>query len=189
MIARPKRWSTTRRNGREAARGVALFGAGACVAWLSTYATARRRHMARDRLLKLLRRAARDSRRRTQYSAGVARGRAYRMAARLRTNGRVYDDVTLTHKVQSELFRPVDAPKSRVSVNVCDGIVELRGQVDRPETIAELGDKAAAIHGVRAVHNLLHMPGTPPPHAPVSERAEVIARATPTARQRVGMMR
>ena len=43
------------------------------------------------------------------------------------TGGKNYDDATLAHKVETELFRPADAPKSQVSVNVNDGVVELRG--------------------------------------------------------------
>jgi osmotically-inducible protein OsmY len=58
-----------------------------------------------------------------------------------------------------------------VSVNVCNGIVELRGQVERAEDIAALGDATAAIDGVGAVHNLLHIPGAPAKHAPPSDRA------------------
>ena len=44
------------------------------------------------------------------------------------TGGRDYDDATLAHKVETELFRPADAPKGQVSVNVNDGVVELRGE-------------------------------------------------------------
>lgn len=42
------------------------------------------------------------------------------------------DDVTLTRKAASEIFRGRGAPKSTVNVNVVDGVVSLRGEVKRP---------------------------------------------------------
>ncbi len=49
------------------------------------------------------------------------------------------DDVTLARKVESEIFRDADAPKGQVDVNVENGIVFLRGEVERPEQIEQLG--------------------------------------------------
>ena len=67
-----------------------------------------------------------------------------------------YDDVTLARKVESELFRPADAPKGSVSVNVNDGVVELRGELPDQAQIDELGSNAKKIDGVKDVRNLLH---------------------------------
>ena len=67
-----------------------------------------------------------------------------------------YDDVTLARKVESELFRPADAPKGSVSVNVNDGVVELRGELPNQAQIDELGSNAKKIDGVKDVRNLLH---------------------------------
>ena len=39
------------------------------------------------------------------------------------------DDVTLTRKVETEIFRPKGAPKGKVDVNAVDGVVWLRGEV------------------------------------------------------------
>jgi hypothetical protein len=69
---------------------------------------------------------------------------------------RDYDDVTLARKVESELFRPADAPKGAVSVNVNDGVVELRGELSDQSQIDELGKNAQKIDGVKDVRNLLH---------------------------------
>ena len=66
-----------------------------------------------------------------------------------------YDDVTLARKVESELFRPADVPKGSISVNVNDGVVELRGELPDPEKIEELGETAKKIDGVKDVRNLL----------------------------------
>ena len=71
-----------------------------------------------------------------------------------------YDDVTLARKVESELFRPADAPKGSVSVNVNDGVVELRGELSDQKQIDELGDNARKIDGVKDVRNLLSTAGS-----------------------------
>jgi osmotically-inducible protein OsmY len=73
------------------------------------------------------------------------------------------DDVTLVRKVESELFRETDAPKGQISVNAADGIVQLRGQVDKPELIDELVTRAHSVRGVKDVENLLHLPGEEAP--------------------------
>jgi osmotically-inducible protein OsmY len=69
--------------------------------------------------------------------------------------GRDYDDVTLARKVETELFRPDDVPKGAISVNVNDGVVELRGELPDQGQINELGDTAKKIDGVKDVRNLL----------------------------------
>jgi hypothetical protein len=70
--------------------------------------------------------------------------------------GKDYDDVTLARKVESELFRPADVPKGAISVNVNDGVVELRGELPDQEQIDELGKVARKVNGVKDVRNLLH---------------------------------
>jgi osmotically-inducible protein OsmY len=115
------------------------------------------------------------NRRAARRAAGAARGALHGAAATVR-GGRQYDDVTLTRKVETEIFRPADAPKDKVSVSAVDGIVELRGEVAE-EHIATLGKAAKAVDGVRDVRNLLHVPGTPAPHAPPSDPDDVRARA------------
>jgi osmotically-inducible protein OsmY len=71
-----------------------------------------------------------------------------------------YDDVTLARKVETELFRPADVPKGSISVNVNDGVVELRGELSDQTQIDELGDNAKKIDGVKDVRNLLHTAGS-----------------------------
>jgi osmotically-inducible protein OsmY len=119
--------------------------------------------------------AASRNRRAARRAAGSARGALHSAAATMR-GGRSYDDTTLVHLVESRIFRSADAPKGKVSVNAADGVVELRGQV-AAEQIARIGKAARGVEGVRDVHNLLHAPGTPAPHAPPSRPAEVRARA------------
>ncbi|MGZ4115620.1 MAG: BON domain-containing protein [Actinomycetota bacterium] len=76
-----------------------------------------------------------------------------------------YDDVELAHKVESVVFRDPTQPKGKVSINAERGTVFLRGQVDSPDTIVRIERAAGDVEGVAGVENLLHVPGTPAPHA------------------------
>ena len=88
-------------------------------------------------------------------AAGRAKG-AVQGAASTVTGGRDYDDVTLARKVESELFRPDDVPKGAISVNVNEGVVELRGELSDQSQIDQLADAARKVNGVKDVNNLLH---------------------------------
>ena len=72
------------------------------------------------------------------------------------------DDITLARKVETEIFRPADAPKGQVNVQALDGIIELRGQVNDPAVIDDLEKRTRNVTGVRDVRNLLHLPGQQP---------------------------
>jgi hypothetical protein len=167
-----------RRAVAETVRLLAAVVVGAAIAhFLDPERGRRRRHTARDRALATGRRGARNAVRRAERAAGPVRGVAHRAGGTVHHTERDYDEVTLARKVESEIFRPVGAPKGTVNVNVHEHVVELRGTVERPELIAALGDAAAAVDGVERVENLLHTPGTPARHAPPSDPAEVRARA------------
>jgi BON domain len=75
------------------------------------------------------------------------------------------DDATLARKVETEIFRPADAPKGQVSIDVQAGVVYLRGMVADEAWIERLGDDAKKVDGIKGVKNLLHRPGTPAPAA------------------------
>jgi len=63
-------------------------------------------------------------------------------------------------------------PKGQISINAEDGLVFLRGVIDRQEDIERIGAAARQIAGVREVENMIHLPGTPAPASrPKSERA------------------
>jgi len=93
-------------------------------------------------------------------AAGKAKG-AVKSAAP--TGGGDLDDVTLARKVETEIFRPADAPKGDVSVDVQDGVVHLRGEVADEAWIDRLASDAANVDGIKGVENRLHEPGTPAP--------------------------
>ena len=86
-----------------------------------------------------------------------------RGATHLREEQKDFDDVTLARKVETELFRPADAPKRSVNVNVENGVVYLRGEAEQPDLIEDLEKRARKIQGVREVENLLDLPKTPAP--------------------------
>jgi osmotically-inducible protein OsmY len=75
------------------------------------------------------------------------------------------DDVSLARKVETHIFRPHDAPKGDVSVDVEAGVVYLRGIADQPWR-DRFGTEAREVPGIKGVKNLLHAPGTPSPPAP-----------------------
>jgi osmotically-inducible protein OsmY len=91
----------------------------------------RRRHIARDRALALIRQGAETT----------------RPAA---------NDQALAERVKSEIFQPADAPKGSVNVNVERGVVYLRGEVRNRDQIKKLVEQAGAVDGVAGVENLLH---------------------------------
>jgi osmotically-inducible protein OsmY len=124
----------------------------------------RRLHVARDRGLAVVRRQAREAARTADYAAGQAKGAAS-AAMPSPSDDRKLDqlgDPALARKVESEIFRAADAPKGDVDVNVENGVVTLRGEVEQ-QWIERLGSEAEQVAGVMAVRNLLHPPGTPAP--------------------------
>ena len=104
---------------------------------------ARRRAMARDKILSLVRKASSG-----KSELGQPQD---------------FDDQTLKAKIESEVFRPAGAPKGDVDVNVENGVVYLRGQLEEPELIGDLEQRVRAVQGVRGVENLLQLPGTQAP--------------------------
>ena len=96
-----------------------------------------------------------------RQAAGKARGAAPTMPG----SGETPDDVTLARKVETEIFRPADAPKGSVSVNAENGVVFLRGQVERPELVESLEARVRKVRGVKGIENLLHVPAVEPPAA------------------------
>lgn len=74
------------------------------------------------------------------------------------------DDVTITDRVESELFRDPTIPKGTMNINVERGTVVLRGEVPSDEMRRHIVDRVERIDGVWSVRSLLHLPGEPAPH-------------------------
>ncbi len=123
----------------------------------------RRRRLLADRTSALARRAMRRAERVTGGLAARLYGVGMK-ATHLREQPKEQpNDATLTAKVESQVFRAAHVPKGQVAVNAENGIVILRGQVERPELIDELERKVRKVQGVLDVENLLHLPGTEAP--------------------------
>jgi osmotically-inducible protein OsmY len=125
---------------------------------------ARRRNQTRDQAFSKARKGKDQAAKQATQAANRAQGVVHKVTPS--GPSEPADDVTLAHRVETEIFRAADAPKGRVSVNAENGVVFLRGEIDDPQWITRLGDEAARVPGVAAVRNLLHTPATPAPTAP-----------------------
>lgn len=74
------------------------------------------------------------------------------------------NDETLTQKVESEVLGRSDVPKSSIVINAEDGVIVLRGAVERERDIENVERLVRQVNGVRDVENLLHVKGTVPPN-------------------------
>jgi BON domain len=96
------------------------------------------------------------------------------------------DDVTITRKVETEIFRGSKVDKGKISVNTADGVVWLRGEAKNPEQVKELEARTKAIPEVKRVENLLHLPKTPAPSrtdSPPSQRKTRSTKSTQSQRK------
>jgi osmotically-inducible protein OsmY len=115
----------------------------------------RRRKLALDKAGKYLRQAGSEA-----QGVGAQAGGMKAKATQLQEQEKPQpDDVTLARNVESELLRGADVPKGQINVNVEDGVVYLRGQLEQRDLIEDLGAQARKVQGVLAVENLLHVPG------------------------------
>jgi osmotically-inducible protein OsmY len=141
-----------------------LIGAaiGAASAWfLDPNDGTRRRHVLRDKTMKYARRGKGEAVRKASYAGSTIKGKATAAApgtSREPASERL-NDPALQAKIESEVFRDADMPKGQVSVNVEGGIAWLRGEVPDRATLSRVHQATARVEGVRAVENLLHLPG------------------------------
>ena len=119
----------------------------------------RRRSIARDKASKYFRQTGRQA----QGVAAQAEGLKQRATHRQEEPKPQPDDVTLARKVETEIFRGEEVPKGQINVNAEDGVVYLRGEVEKPDLIEDLETKARSVQGVLGVENLLHAPGEEAP--------------------------
>ena len=137
-----------------------LFGVGAgatAMYFLDPDRGTARRARARDQLLARRRRLQRASERADRYASGVAKGMAHDRPAQ-----RPVDDQALVDRVKSVLGPRL--PHDRVSVDVVDGMIELRGELEDQNEINDLVAEVAGVADVTAVVSLLHLPGQPAPN-------------------------
>lgn len=154
-----------KRASRSPASLIAAAGSGAALAYLADpQAGRRRRHVARDRTLALVRRGRREAVRRSDYAAGVVAGAAHEAVDVVTgRDGEPADDVTLTRQVESAIARAAHELKSRICVNTEGGVVYLRGELHDEDEIATVVAAARRVKGAQRVESLLHGHGTPAP--------------------------
>ena len=118
----------------------ALAGAiGAALAYFFDRDNGRqRRKIAVDKAGKLARRAGQQA----QGAAAQAQGLKEKATHLSEQEKPQPDDVTLARKVESEIFRDADVPKGQINVNVEDGVVYLRGELEQPDLIEDLETQA-----------------------------------------------
>lgn len=124
----------------------------------------RRRHVAYDRGAAALRHTRRRLGRWGRRLSADTRGMARRLWHVLPGQPVAADDQTLVDRVRSVILRNPAVPNGRININVEDGVVVLRGQLDRPEQIQSLVEGARHVPGVRDVVSYLHLPETPAPN-------------------------
>lgn len=147
---------------RRTGRILIATAAGAAAAYfLDPQSGKRRRSVARDWLAARFRKAGRTVGR-TGRGMG-ARGFGAWQSFRHREESQPENDATLAHKVESEVFAGLEVPSGHINVNAEQGVVVLRGMVERPEQIVEIERRVREVHGVRGVENLIHVNGSPTP--------------------------
>ena len=135
---------------------------GATLFFLDSVSGRRRRRHSTDRTAGSLRRTWRRTARAGKRTRAATLGTAKRVRHRNETP-REFDDATLAHKVESELFRDPSVPKGQISINAQHGVVQLRGEVPTVGMLTELIQRTRRIQGVRDVESLLHLHGVDAP--------------------------
>lgn len=87
---------------------------------------------------------------------------------------------TLLDRVESELYSDPTIPHGRISFDVVESTVTLRGQMDSVAEMARVEEAVRRIPGVAHVKSFLHMPGTPAPN----KIPALVASAVATSKQR-----
>ena len=140
----------------------AAIGGAALAYFLDQQSGRRRRHQTRDQALSLARQATKRARKLVHHVTADATGTARRAAHAVRPPSDIeIDDATLVDKVESIVFRRRDLPKGQININAENGVVFLRGQVERPELVESLEARVRKVRGVKGIENLLHTPESP----------------------------
>lgn len=148
----------SRRRKRAAAATAAGAAGGAGAYFMDPISGKRRRQVARDRLASLFKRSEERIERAGRYGANTVAGKAKGTVAAASGEKPAPNDEAIADRVRSEIFRPEDAPKGSVNVNVEHGIVYLRGEVDDRKQARRLVKTAKSVDGVEEVESLINTP-------------------------------
>ncbi|MCU1335675.1 MAG: osmY [Bryobacterales bacterium] len=92
---------------------------------------------------------------RSEYTEQMARDARERAKASGDTIGSSIDDAWIHTKIASKLIVDKDTPARKINIDVADGVVTLRGEVDTPAAKQEAERIAKETEGVKRVRNLL----------------------------------
>jgi uncharacterized protein (DUF885 family) len=127
-----------------------LVGAGAAY-FFDPEAGKRRRHVARDRSLRALRRLQRGSVKRVKLVGGHARGLAAISRRAVTRPAVAVDDETVAQRIRSDALRDLELSTSEIDVRVEDGFATLRGSVATIDDADRLVSRVQKVPGVRDV--------------------------------------
>jgi osmotically-inducible protein OsmY len=114
-----------------------------------------RRALFRDQARARVAREARVLRRHARYQQGRAMGLRHRFG---NASPSPVDDRSLIDRVRSQTLGRVPELAHRMSVDAADGVVTLRGELQRPSDIERAVGAVERTPGVVRVQNLLHLP-------------------------------
>ncbi len=115
-----------------------------------------RRAKLSDQTAALARKAEEKGRAQAEYQKGVVQGLAHDLTESFRPE-REFDDETLDQKVKSEAIGRWDGPKNDVEIDVENGVVTLKGNVDT-ENVDDLIRLVKGVPGVASVNDQLSIP-------------------------------
>lgn len=133
-----------------------------------------RRARLKDQAAARVRRPVRTAEDQYRKKSKLARDRAAGIAHEATTSAaeRVpEDDRALVDKVRSEVFGGEDWRPYTINVDAVDGVVTLRGQLDRRDQIEAAETGAGRVPGVRRVESFLHLPGEQPRNVEAARQA------------------
>ncbi|HEU0248291.1 MAG TPA: BON domain-containing protein [Gaiellaceae bacterium] len=117
----------------------------------------RRRTVARERVLKLIRRTARLGQKKARFTGGRLQGLAARARSLVWHPGVAVDDRTVEQRIRSAALRDVGLSASEVEVEVESGVVTLRGSVGSPTLADDLVTRVEKVPGVRHVAAMIRV--------------------------------
>jgi osmotically-inducible protein OsmY len=129
-----------------------------------------RRSRLRDQTGAMLRRGRERADELSRHAGNVIEGKLHEVA-RAGDADRAMDDATIADRIRSEVLGRRGLDAADVVVNVEGGVAYLRGAAPRPEAIDEIVERTAAVAGVGAVENLMHLPETPAPNKQAARSA------------------
>lgn len=153
----------------------AAAATGAALAYFLDPAQGRRRRaQAAQQAAALIRRPTRRAMDRMSKKTRIATDRAVGLAyeaARPEEWERPENEQVLINKIRSEILGREEWRHYTLNIDAADGVVSLRGQLDRPEQINALRRQVADVPGVTEVKSYLHLPNTTPPNVQDAEAA------------------